>query len=223
MAVMQQTRGIAIAAMCCALSGLVGFVVGEAQAPESNERRPLGEQRAERSSLSVTELEQKEVCPPEPLQECESGREALRDTVNDLTRRQARLREDLEFYRGLVDLGQANDAVRLHQARWVSLGGDRILLRVLMVRGGNANNNLPVKLDIKLRGMVEGAVRELRAERLVVGRKPDMSFELAAFHEWEAELRLPDSFKPDRLVVELSPGKRRRPVVESWLWSEIEK
>lgn len=218
----QHIRGIAVGAMCCALSALVGYVVGEGQA-STDGLAALTARVDEADTTDSKAYGEGQLCPPEPLQECEAGREALRESVSDLTRRQARLREDLEFYRGLVDAGQADDAVRLHQARWVSLGGDRILLRVLMVRGGGASAELPVKLAVKLRGMVSGAVRELRVDRLVVGAVPQLAFELRGFHEWEAEIRLPADFKPDRLIAELTPGKRKRPIVESWLWSEIEK
>ncbi|MEN8718850.1 MAG: DUF6776 family protein [Oceanococcaceae bacterium] len=210
----------AVVAMLCAFCGLLGYVAGEWRGRQS------GPEVAAPVALPSTGVpfapSSAPKCPTEPLLECEAAREALTESVAELTSARARLREDLEFYRGLVDNRQADNSVRLHDAEWVALSDDRVLLRLTLVRAGPGQNELEAHLKVVLRGTMDGEVREVLVDRLAIGRAPDLTISLKNFREWEAELRIPVSFVPDRLIVELRRSARSKPVVKSWAWSTLE-
>ncbi len=216
----KQLAGPVIAGMLCAFAGMVGYVLGESRGRESTVESALtiaAPERAEPESEPVMPR-----CPAEPLHECEAARDELRIAVEQLTGTQAKLREDLEFYRGLVDLRQAEESVRLHSAEWTRLSAGRIVLRLVLVRTGPNRKEVQGKLQVKLRGMQEDQVREIFIERIAVGATPKMDFNFRNFHEWEIELRVPSSFKPDRLIATLEIKGHKEPIIESWTWSELE-
>lgn len=213
-------RGPVVAAMACAFSGMLGYTLGE-----SHSRSVMNVSPVEISQPEAGESESVETalaCPSEPLLECEAAREEQRKSIESMTGTQAQLREDLEFYRGLVDSRQAEESVRLHSAEWQRLSAGRVVLRLVLVRTGPRQKEVEGRLLVKLRGVQDGQVREIFIERLAVGAPPKMEFAFRNFHEWEIELRVPASFKPDRLVATLDIKGQKEPIVESWTWTELE-
>ena len=210
----------AVTAMVCALSALIGYVVGEHQAtqrtpvaaPVENEMILEDDVPVEALSCDTSEAE---------LLECQTARESLRSSVAQLTQDRAELREDLEFYRGLVDLRQAERGVRAYKAEVFPLQGNRSLLRVVLVRTGAKAVEVSGQMVLRLRGTQGDDVTDVFVDRLAVGVVPSLNFAFSNFHEWEAELRLPESFQPERLIVELTIEGAAKPLVESWAWSEI--
>ncbi len=216
-----QIRGAVFAAMLCAFAGVVGYALGEGRG-RADALAALPIVSPKPALNAAQEPSQEPVCPQAPLLECQAAREELRRTIEGMTGTQAQLREDLEFYRGLVDSRRAEESVRLHSAEWRQFGAGRIVLRLVLVRTGPRQKEVSGRLELKLRGIQDTEVREVFIERISVGAPPDMEFSFRNFHEWEIELRVPASFKVERLIASLHIEGQKEPVVESWTWTELE-
>lgn len=213
-------QGPVLVAMLCAFAAMLGYVLGEQKARSD----------APDASVSVEPLVQNQEvslaseprCAPEPLLECEAARAELRSGIEQLTATQAQLREDLEFYRGLVDARHAGESVRLHRAEWQRLSAGRVVLRLVLVRAGPRQKVVHGSLQVKLRGVQSGDVREVFLDRIAVGEPPRAEFAFQNFHEWEIELQLPESFQAERLIATVKLKGQKTPIVESWNWMELE-
>jgi len=217
----EQIRGPVVAAMLCAFAGVLGYALGEGKGrDDALAAMPISSPQA--ASVTADDPVPEQVCPPAPLLECEAARVELRRTIEGMTGTQAQLREDLEFYRGLVDSRRAEESVRLHSAEWRQFGAGRIVLRLVLVRTGPRQKEVSGRLELKLRGIQDTEVREVFIERITVGEPPNMEFSFRNFHEWEIELRVPASFQAERLIASLQIKGQKEPVVESWTWTELE-
>ncbi len=217
----EHIRGPVVAAMLCAFAGVVGYALGEGKGrDDALAAMPISSPQAE--PVAANDPVPEQVCPSAPLLECEAARVELRRTIEGMTGTQAQLREDLEFYRGLVDSRRAEESVRLHSAEWRQFGAGRIVLRLVLVRTGPRQKEVSGRLELKLRGIQDTEVREVFIERITVGEPPNMEFSFRNFHEWEIELRVPASFQAERLIASLQIKGQKEPVVESWTWTELE-
>jgi hypothetical protein len=156
------------------------------------------------------------------LTRCETARASLRESVAELTAQRARLREDLEFYRGLVDPENSAGGVRLHAVEWYPLADARVMLRAVLARAGGSRGVATGRMEFRLRGREGDQVREYPVAELVAGPTPGASYRFSRFQEWEAELRVPQAFEPERLIALITPQDSRDTVVKSWAWPALE-
>lgn len=213
-----------IAVMACVFCGLLGFVVGESNRPAD----VGGEVAAEDCPISnVAHSEAMEDAElggtRSELVMCEAAKVGLSASVQELTLEKARLLEDLEFYRGLTDPVEPGErSVRVYRVGVAPLGGGRVLLSLILARAESLATKSKMTLRVSVRGVQEGNVRTIPLNELVVGEAPSTTFSFSHFHEWEAELKLPAGFTPDRLIVSIHSKGRKKPLLKSWLWSELE-
>lgn len=210
-------------AALCATSALIGFVLGEQQStsvpldrvslPNNAGQTDVTEQAASSADLS-SELRD--------LTRCETARASLRESVAELTAQRARLREDLEFYRGLVDPENSPGGVRLHAVEWYALAGARVMLRAVLARSGGSRGVATGRMEFRLRGREGEQVREYPIAELAAGPTPGAEYRFSRFQEWEAELGIPSAFQPERLIALITPQGSDDTVVKSWAWPALE-
>ena len=138
-----------------------------------------------------------------------------------LTSEQAELRAELEFYRGLMRADGDSEGLRLHRVEWSALDSERVLLRAVLVRAGPQNRVVEGTLAMRLRGRRGDKVVETPISELLAGPPPAERFRLRHFQEWEAELRLPRGFTPERLIATIDP-RGAVPIVKSMPWADLE-
>ena len=218
---MRGLRAAVFAALACAASGLIGFLIGEG----GSESRPRvvvpGTQPEGEAALGLGSVDPQLAACPAGLSLCESGRSSLRSSVAELTRQNADLREDIEFYRGML-AAAGDEPVRLLKLEWYQLDQRRLMLRAVLVQPGNARSEVRGELRFRLRGSMGDQLREFPVRELVQGNPPSPQFAFRRLTEWEAELRLPQGFVPERLIATIQVQGGRSAIVKSWTWRELE-
>lgn len=212
-----------VGGLLCAASALLGFVVGERQATTagavaSDPVQPSTPGAAPESSANLSDLN----ADQRNLTRCETARASLRESVAELTAQRARLREDLEFYRGLIDPENSPGGVRLHAVEWYPLADARVMLRAVLARSGAPRGVATGRMEFRLRGREGDQVREYSVTELLAGPTPGVNYRFSRFQEWEAELHMPAAFEPERLIALITPQDNNDTVVKSWAWPALE-
>lgn len=142
----------------------------------------------------------------------EQERRELARTIGELQAEVARLRQQVEFYRGVVTTPDARAPVAVRSFRIVrSLDSTRPSLRLALVQPGNPR----AVVSGSVRTTIEGR-RGSQADRISL---PVRNFSFRYLENLELPVNLPDGFVPERVTVEIRAGGRdTAPVVQSILW-----
>ena len=228
---MRRVGSAITAAVLAALTGVLGFLLGEHMgALQAQRAQPLpaaviapvtgSGEAAEVEAVAVAPGLAPAGCAP-ALAQCREARISLRDSVAELTSEQAELRAELEFYRGLMRADGDSEGLRLHRVEWSALDSERVLLRAVLVRAGPQNRVVEGTLAMRLRGRRGDKVVETPISELLAGPPPAERFRLRHFQEWEAELRLPRGFTPERLIATIDP-RGAAPIVKAMPRADLE-
>ena len=221
---MRRVGSAITAAVLAALTGVLGFLLGEHMgALQAQRAQPLPAAVIApdpvTGAITAAGLAPAGCAPA--LAQCREARISLRDSVAELTSEQAELRAELEFYRGLMRADGDSEGLRLHRVEWSALDSERVLLRAVLVRAGPQNRVVEGTLAMRLRGRRGDKVVETPISELLAGPPPAERFRLRHFQEWEAELRLPRGFTPERLIATIDP-RGAVPIVKSMPWADLE-
>lgn len=142
----------------------------------------------------------------------EEERRELARTIGELQAEVARLRQQVEFYRGVVATPNARAPVAIRSFRLVqSPQSAGPTLRLALVQPGNPQS----VVSGSVRTTVEGR-RGSQPARIAL---PARNFSFRYFENLELPVNLPSGFVPERVTVEIRAGGRdTAPVVQSILW-----
>jgi hypothetical protein len=142
-------------------------------------------------------------------------------TIGELQAQVARDQQEMGFYRGLVAQPgqQAADAVRVQQFRIATLQGDQhYSLRFSLSRQQRPEETVNGTIAITVDGTRDGgaATADLAA---LTGGKSELPFNFRYFAAIEQPITLPEDFKPDRVTIEVRPGRKGvAPYRETFVW-----
>jgi hypothetical protein len=143
-------------------------------------------------------------------------------TIGELQAQVARQQQDVEFYRGLVaQPGQtANDAVRVQQFRIAQLpAAQKYALHFSLSRLQRPEEATNGTLGISVDGTREGAAVSIDLPELAEGKK-ELPFNFRYYETIEQPITLPDGLKPDRVTIEVRPGRKGvAPYRRTFVWS----
>jgi hypothetical protein len=143
-------------------------------------------------------------------------------TIGELQAQVARDQQEMEFYRGLVaQPGQpAGDAVRVQQFRIAALPGDQhYALRFSLSRQQRPEEAISGTIAISVDGSRDGgtASADLAA---MTGGKNELAFNFRYFATIEQQVTLPGDFKPERVTIEVRPGRKGvAPYRQTFVWN----
>jgi hypothetical protein len=142
----------------------------------------------------------------------EEERRELARTIGELQAEVARLRQQVEFYRGVVASDNPRAPVAIRSLRIVqSLDGAAPVLRLALVQPGNPQSIVS--------GLVQPTIEGRRAGRFERISLASRSFSFRYFENLELAVTWPTGFVPERVTVEIRGGGRNTaPVVQSLLW-----
>lgn len=142
-------------------------------------------------------------------------------TIAELQAQVAHDQQEMSFYRGLVAQPgqQAEDAVHVQQFRIVTLPGPQhFALRFSLNRTQRPEEAINGTLDITIEGSRAGAAATLDLAALT-GAKNELPFSFKYFAAIEQPVTLPDDFKPERVTVEVRPGRKGvAPYRQTFVW-----
>src|SRR6266478_8308363 len=142
-------------------------------------------------------------------------------TMGELQAQVARQSQELAFYRGVVAQGAASVGVRIEQLRITA--GQRpatYVVHMSLVRSGRAETPATGSLQMSLDGTAAEGARSLDLATLTAGKQRELRYNFRYLESFDQELTVPLSFKPERLNVEVSSGRRDvAPLSQTFLWS----
>jgi hypothetical protein len=144
-------------------------------------------------------------------------------TIGELQAQVARDRQEIEFYRGLVaQPGQAaDDAVQVQQFRIASVAGNdqRYALRFNLSRQQHPEEAISGTIVISIDGARDGAAATVELAALT-GGKNELPFNFRYFAAIEQPVTLPEGFKPERVTIEVRPGRKgMAPYRQTFVWN----
>jgi septal ring factor EnvC (AmiA/AmiB activator) len=142
-------------------------------------------------------------------------------TMGDLQAQVARQSQELAFYRGVVAQGATTVGVKIEQLRITA--GQRpatYIVHMSLVRSGRADAPATGSVQLSLDGTAAEGARTLDLAALTAGRQRELRYNFHYLESFDQELTVPLSFKPERLNVEVSSGRREvAPLSQTFLWS----
>jgi hypothetical protein len=149
-------------------------------------------------------------------------REANRLAQQELKKLQEERQEmekDLEFMRNLVE-GDAAGALRIKEFKLTAADEERAYNYRFTVRQKKEDFGWGKgSVDVSIEGTLGGEAKTLTLAELTGGEKKNHIFRFRHFQNFKGEIRLPDGFTPDSLVVKVLPETEKlMPVQESFDW-----
>jgi len=145
----------------------------------------------------------------------------IESELGDLQSQISELEENLEFYRGIVspDDSKGIQIQELRVSEAEAVGEFR--LQLFLTQALRSDRSISGRVQMLLQGQQDGAQVELTLADII--SNPDYSlpirFKFRYFQEVLAEVRLPEGFEPDAVVVKATPtGKNAKTVEQSFVW-----
>jgi uncharacterized coiled-coil protein SlyX len=139
-------------------------------------------------------------------------RQEVSRTIGELQAEVSRQRQQLEFYKGVVESTEPSADVAIRNVRIDRTDmADRVQLRLSLVQPGNPRAMVSGRIKVLLEGSQGG--RPIRVTVL------EMPYNFRYFENVDRELSAPKGVSPERLQIEVEPsGRPGRSVVQSLLW-----
>lgn len=146
----------------------------------------------------------------------------VRQSLSALQSEVSSLREQLAFYRGMSPTGQTRSGVRVHEIKLENRGAGLFGYDLTLIQSVQKDRFFGGFVRMEIQGL-QGAVRQsLELENVAVGEVKKLIFSMKYYEEFRGEFRLPQGFKPQRVVVTLQiDGENSPRPEESFEWNRI--
>lgn len=141
--------------------------------------------------------------------------------IGDLQAQAARQSQELAFYRGVVAQGASSLGVKIEQLR-ITAGQNpgAYVVHMSLVRSGRSEAPATGSVQLSLDGSAAEGARTLDLAALTAGRQRELRYNFRYLENIDQQLTVPPNFKPERLNVEVSSGRRDvAPLSQTFLWS----
>jgi hypothetical protein len=145
----------------------------------------------------------------------------LAKSMGELQAQVAQQSQELAFYRGVVAQGAASIGIKIEQVRITATEHPGVFsVHLSLLRSGRADTDALGSLLIGLDGAANGEAKSLDFAALTGGRTHELHYNFRYFQDFDQELTLPSTFKPEQLVMELHSSKKDvPPLSQSFLWT----
>ncbi|HEY0916031.1 MAG TPA: DUF6776 family protein [Solimonas sp.] len=148
----------------------------------------------------------------------------VRQSLTALQSEVSSLREQLTFYRGMSPTGQTRSGVRVHDIKLQAKDKEprAYSFDLTLIQSAQKDRFFGGSVRMEIQGL-NGAVRHnLALEDIALGDTKKLIFSMKYYEEFRGEFRLPDGFKPQRVVVALQiDGENTPRPEESFEWNRI--
>ncbi len=161
--------------------------------------RALEEQNARQS----TQLEAAEVARRVDRE----GYKQVERSLGDMQSQIARLSQDLNFYRGLV---QPDSAVHVRVQQMQILPqpvAGQFQLRFVLVQTGRQQGEVGGSVTLAIEGTARGKPASLTLAEVSPRRRASLAYSFRYFQDYEEAIQLPAGFEPSRIGVDIRSGR----------------
>jgi hypothetical protein len=145
----------------------------------------------------------------------------LAKSMGELQAQVAQQSQELAFYRGVVAQGAASIGIKIEQVRISTTEHPGVFsVHLSLLRSGRADTDALGSLLLGLDGAANGEAKSLDFAALTAGRTHELRYNFRYFQDFDQELTVPATFKPEQLVMELHSSKKDvPPLSQSFLWT----
>jgi hypothetical protein len=145
----------------------------------------------------------------------------LAKSMGELQAQVAQQSQELAFYRGVVAQGAASIGIKIEQVRITATEHPGVFsVHLSLLRSGRADTDALGTLLLGLDGAANGEAKSLDFAALTAGRTHELHYNFRFFQDFDQELTVPASFRPEQLVMELHATKKDvPPLSQSFLWT----
>jgi hypothetical protein len=135
------------------------------------------------------------------------GYKQVERSLGDMQSQIGRLKQDLSFYRGLVQPDSIVH-VKVQQMQIVPEAGEgRYHLKFVLMQAGKPSNNVAGGVVVTLDGLVHGKPQTLNLAQVSGLRAAALPYSFRYFQQFDEPLQLPADFEPTRVGVEIHAGR----------------
>lgn len=205
--------------------GLFFYWLGQTQAgydlvETAREREALQQAIAEQINKNKRQSEQATML--ERTQDIDrQSYEVVRNELKQLQEEILELREEVEFYRGIVSPRERQAGLDIQTFKLEPADEER-LYHFELVMSQVLKNDRFVKGVVKLfvHGVQNGEPLSLDFRDITPNKSVGRSLSFRYFQRMEGEIRLPEGFVPRSVMIEMVPQKRN-PVSKTFAWQEV--
>ncbi len=138
----------------------------------------------------------------------------LQEEIMQLQEKIYTLKEELEFYQGVMDATRGSQGLNVHGIHVEKLAQARSF-RLKMILTHVSTGSAPTEgtMKISVEGRANGESRNLDLGTLVAGEELNLSYKFRSFHRFEVRLELPEGFNAERVAIELKPKARNQAMI----------
>lgn len=161
-----------------------------------------GNMSAEKLSGENAELREKLLVLEQNNQVDKRAAALLQQRLIDSQKENFRLRKDLEFYKGIMNVQGDKNSPIIHGMRIKPLTHVRSYrLELILLHITNTNKVFEGMLDVVVEGLQDSAVTRLPLDKISLGRNGNYSVRFRNFQRIENNFILPEHFQPQKILV----------------------
>ena len=141
----------------------------------------------------------------------------LQDEVSDL-------QEQVAFYRGIVSPDASRAGVRVHEFKiYPTATAGVFRYDLVLIQSVRHERRTAGRVEVSVQGQQGGQSLAHRLSDLLISGEKNLVFSFKYFEEFGGEFRLPDGFRPTRVVVAVLPDSGAVPKIEDeYEWAKIQ-
>jgi hypothetical protein len=141
--------------------------------------------------------------------------------MGELQAQAARQSQELAFYRGVVAQGATSIGLKIEQLRITAgTAPNTYLVHFSLMRSGRAEAEAAGTLTLSLDGTAGAEAKSLDFYVLSDGRTHELRYAFRYFQDFDQEIVVPPSFKPEQLQIEVRSGRKDVAALsQSFLWT----
>ena len=146
----------------------------------------------------------------------------VRQHLQDMQDQLFQMKEELEFYRGIVASSKTNIGLRVQGLRISALAQpDRFHFKVVLTNVDKGDKVSTGRLSVQIVGKQDAVARTFDLTGLLDGGGT-LKYSFSHFHRVEGDLKLPQDFEPESVKVSIIPdGTNRVADSKSYAWMKV--
>jgi hypothetical protein len=142
-------------------------------------------------------------------------------SLADLEARLAEQSQELTFYRSIVNPVDGIEGLRIERLRILpGSAPHRFRVRIVLIQAARQDAVTSASADLSVDGLRAGRAVNLPLAAIGTNPKP-LNFSFRYFQEIETEIQLPADFQPQRVQVEVRPGRATAAIRQSYPWKVV--
>jgi hypothetical protein len=146
----------------------------------------------------------------------------LKASLNEAQSQVLELKKELAFYKSIVTPEQTKRAVAIQTIQLEADGEGGYKYRIMVSQRGRNDRFVRGTLNVSLKGSQDGVAKVIALKNVSKQAKKTLKFGFKYFQNFEGRLKLPATFQPENMRVQVKPSSKRIDVVdETFAWTDL--